>query len=152
MSCLDLGPAPGGVGEHAGDVVLAQQVGPSVAKVVLGTPARAAPAGRLVEARTPSTGRSCRLPGPPRGLRGSWSKNVGEPVRVVLEGLGELPQDRPELGPELQDAGVEELLERLLDVGSRFMWVMNRLPLTANTKSSGVWSRHLRYDSGFCRA
>ena len=32
------------------------------------------------------------------------------------------------------------------------MWVMNRLPLTAKTKSSGVWSRHLRYDSGFCSA
>jgi hypothetical protein len=27
---------------------------------------------------------------------------------------------------------------------SRFMCVMNRLPLTAKTKSSGVWSRHLR--------
>ena len=40
-----------------------------------------------------------------------------EPLLVVLEVLGQLPQDRAELGAELEDAGVEELLQRLLGVG-----------------------------------
>ena len=32
------------------------------------------------------------------------------------------------------------------------MCEMNRLPLTANTKPSGVWSRHFAYDAGFWSA
>ena len=31
------------------------------------------------------------------------------------------------------------------------MWVMNRPPLTANTKSSGVWALHAAYELGRCR-
>jgi hypothetical protein len=32
------------------------------------------------------------------------------------------------------------------------MWVMNRLPLTAKTKPSGVASAHFSYDLGVWRA
>ena len=77
----------------------------------------------------------------------------GEVVGVERLGRRELPDDRPELRPELGQAAGHEALDRLArfaedaPVGRR-----SAIALTAKTKSSGVASRHLAKLAALLRA
>ena len=151
-------PPAGGVGDHAGDVVLAQQrerlVGAE--RRAAGTPARAGPVGRpsprgaRVRARSSAPWRrgGGRAPRRPRrcaaaGRRTSRAARRRTPAaRGAARGPGRASvraRGRPE---------AKKLASGVSTSRSRFMWVTNRPPLTAKTKSSGVWSRQEAYDVG----
>ncbi len=83
-------------------------------------------------------------------VRGSWSKNPR--IRSASKGRfwGSCHSRGPSLGPSASTPEAKKLARGASTSRSFFMWVMKRPPLTAKTKSSGVWSRHAAYDVGRC--
>ena len=55
----------------------------------------------------------------------------------------------PSRSPRASTPEAKKLASVVSASASFFMWVMNRLPLTAKTKSSGVSATQLRNASGF---
>ena len=88
--------------------------------------------------------RACRTGAPSGVRRGSWSKNLASRSSSYRKVSGSCHSSGPSLSPSSQTPESKNFFSGSSASASRFMWVMNRLPLTANTKPSGVWSRHLR--------
>ena len=74
----------------------------------------------------------------------------GEIVLVEARRRRQLPQDRPELGAELEHAPREEPLDQGAASPSAPRYVGKRGPFSEKTKSSGVSACQLRKLAGFC--